>query len=188
LNQLDYDIGENKVDLLCVERNGLRKPVSAASGFQMAIIAICFRLTLTSILTNTAEFIILDEPLQCVHSSNVGKIQEMLALMPSLYKFVFIISHTEALTDTIEVPIKIQVMRDGSSFIGENSPENNAIEGVLKQTNACGSNDQVEQADQTERVEQADHIHCHVCNKTVKKKSYQQHLKSAAHLKKQPNI
>jgi ABC-type Mn2+/Zn2+ transport system ATPase subunit len=126
----------------------------------MAIIAICFRLTLTSILTNTAEFIILDEPLQCVHSSNISKIQDMLALMPSLYKFVFLISHTEALTEMIDLPIKINTNND-SSYIGVQAIKLEPLEKIIPQ----------------------DSIYCDICEKMLKKRSYALHISSAAHLK-----
>jgi DNA repair exonuclease SbcCD ATPase subunit len=198
---LDFEIKENSLDILIVEANGLRKPIRAGSGFQNAIISVCFRLTLTTLLGSTAEFIIMDEPLQYVDEENIGKILDMLAMMPSIYKFVFIISHISDLKQIIALPLQIKVIGAASYINCDNS--------TIKQIDSDNDVVELEPAKKQKRVKKVvdesntsavvidspkdapkDEITivCELCNKEVKKKSYNAHTKSATHINNVNNM
>ncbi len=156
--QLDFELKENSLEIFIIEENGFKMMLRAASGYQTAVISICFRLSLTSMLGTTAEFIILDEPLQGVDAMNTSKIQDMLFAMVNIYRFVFIITHKEELKEIINIPIHIKDI-NGNSFIGKIKEQ--IIEDIP--------------------IISDDLIYCDHCKKTLKKRSYVIHLKSKLH-------
>jgi DNA repair exonuclease SbcCD nuclease subunit len=169
---IDFEIVGQDFNIMVIEPNGFCSTVRASSGFQQVIISLCMRLALTSLLGSTANFMILDEPIHYVNKHYVGKIQELLLMLPSLYKFVFIISNVPELTDLIDNPLSISVI-NGDSHISNSIAEKRVENKSAKLVNVKSA-----------RVNDVSDITCDICNITIKKLSYNAHLKSKAHLSK----
>jgi ABC-type multidrug transport system ATPase subunit len=133
----------------------------------------------------------MDEPLQFVDEEKINKVMEMLTMMPAIYKFVFIISHISDLKQIISIPLHINVLKDGSSFINnceiKDSKENIKKESIeeVKEEYKKELKEEVneEKIEESKEESKEDMIKCDLCQREVKKKSYLAHTKSAIHLK-----
>lgn len=175
---LNFEINETSMDIWIVEQSGLAVQLIGGSGFQKAIVSLCFRLTLTSLLSSTSMFMIMDEPLQFADKNSLAKVQEMLLNMHVVYKFVFIISHIDDIKEMLTYPL--QIKSDGkSSYICNISENSNII------FNDGNSNIIIVEDDKKVKKEtQKEKITCDVCNIEIQKTSYKSHLKSQAHISK----
>jgi DNA repair exonuclease SbcCD ATPase subunit len=168
---LNFELNESSMDIWIVEKSGLAVPLIGGSGFQKAIISLCFRLTLTSLLSSTSMFMIMDEPLQFADKRSLAKVQEMLLNMHVVYKFVFIISHIDDIKEILTYPLQIRT-NGKSSHISNIAISNIAISEIIP-----------EEKKKKEKKEKEKYT-CDICNIEILKSSYKLHIKSQSHISK----
>lgn len=152
---IEYSVTDNSIDFYICEFGGFRANLRAASGFQSAIISICFRLALTMQLPTTADFMIMDEPLQSVDPIGLTRFQDVIRTFSAAFKFTFIISHSDKLKEIIARPLEIVIVNNGAASWLSNEHildnvtiapignfENNAINknNVINENNAINEN------------------------------------------------
>lgn len=168
---LNFEINENSMDIWIVEKSGLAVQLTGGSGFQKAIISLCFRLTLTSLLSSTSMFMIMDEPLQFADKHSLAKVQEMLLNMQVIYKFVFIISHIDDIKEMLTYPLQIKT--NGKSSYISNIVAND-IEIIPEEKKKKEKKEKSKKEKYT----------CDICNIEMLKSSYKLHIKSQSHISK----
>lgn len=179
---VEAQIDDSGLNLL-LRKGKLLQPVAMGSGFQKFAVSLALRLALCAVLPQTADFIIYDEGFGVADKPNIAKIQDLFAEVKSRYRFMFIVSHVEALQAAIECPLWIAEQADACG-----------VHSVLT-TDAVAAGVPVlhVSADEPKKVEGAPkgrpeelgwnpktHMKC-ACGAILKKNSYNGHLATKAH-------
>jgi DNA repair exonuclease SbcCD ATPase subunit len=92
-------------------------PVELTSGFEKFIIGLAIRIALTQISNlSYSNFIIIDEGWGNFDAENLGNVGKIFEYLENNFKFILIVSHIDALKDTVNDMIEINV-NDGESHI-----------------------------------------------------------------------
>ena len=116
-NIVDFEVffenNDKKLDIYIKHPQYDPRPLSMGSGAEKTIAAMAIRLGLISI-TNLpkSELFILDEPATALDQEHMEGFIRLLDMIKSQFKTVLLISHLEALKDTVDTTIDIE--RDGS--------------------------------------------------------------------------
>ena len=154
----DFSV-ECLVDELSIEFYALegktRVPVSLCSGYQKFVVSLAFRLAITGALNSAPTFIMIDEGFGCLDSANLARIGELFAGMRAEYKFIFVISHIDALQSMINYPLYIRTSGDGSSYINDSSAQ---VLEPMRETVRCPCGAEVKQKSMANHVKTKKHI------------------------------
>lgn len=90
-------------------------PIELTSGFEKFIISLAVRIALSQI-SNLARsnFLVIDEGWGNFDSDNLGNVGKIFEYLENNFKFILIVSHIDALHDTVNTTINIDLNENGS--------------------------------------------------------------------------
>lgn len=171
---LETQIDDSGLSLL-LRKGKLTQPVSMGSGFQKFAVSLVLRLALCAVLPHTADFIIYDEGFGVADKHNIAKIRDLFAEVKNRYRFMFIVSHVEALQAAIECPLWITEQADQHGVYSMLTTDVSTVAQCAVSPQACDVvvQDELEWNPKT-------HIKC-ACGVVLKKNSYNAHLGTKSH-------
>lgn len=163
---IDYEYDGNKLQLFIID-NDYKLNIATGSKFQQYIISLLIRLSMTSMLCNSCDFMILDEGFGVCDGKNIKNVASILYSISSLYNWMLIITHMEDLQNTITAPMTLKIIDNKSYINNTNNKESVPInESKITQDNKYNQ----------------DKITCE-CGSKINVKSMALHLKTNKHFK-----
>jgi hypothetical protein len=159
---MSAECDDKRINLYTHDGN-IKLPIESGSGFKKFICSLAIRFALTSIITSSSQFMIIDEGFGCMDAQNLALCADMLPVIAQLYKFMFVISHMLALKSAFNYIHHIDIV-DGISGIGVILPN-------------------VQPEPEPTPVQVPDGSKLCECGAIVKIKSLASHIKTAKHAK-----
>ena len=92
--------------------------ILCGSGFEKFIIGLAVRMSFGRLsLISMPNFLIVDEGWSCLDTDNLNNIEKILSYVKNQYKFLMIISHIDAMKESVDHIINIERKDDGYSYI-----------------------------------------------------------------------
>lgn len=104
---IQSDITDKSIEFFLTESNNPKLPIGLASGFQKFIVSTVLRISLTSFIPSGSQFMIIDEGFGCMDESNIDKLPELFTQLSTQFDFLFIISHITNLQNILNNPVNI---------------------------------------------------------------------------------
>ena len=82
--------------------------IDLGSKYQRFIINILLRMSLSIMLDNSAQFMMIDESFDCLDQQNKNHISDIFGVVCSSFKFIFVVSHLIELQSMLTNPLTIE--------------------------------------------------------------------------------
>ena len=90
-------------------------PIELTSGFEKFIISLAVRIALSQVSNlSRSNFMVIDEGWGNFDSENLGNVGKIFEYLENNFKFILVVSHIDALHDTVNSEINIDLNDDGS--------------------------------------------------------------------------
>lgn len=106
--QIFFEVDGNRLEIFLKHEGHGARPIEMASGAEKTIAALAIRMALLSVTSlPIGDIFIFDEPATSLDAENLEGFNRILEIIKSKYRIIILISHLEALKDSVDIVLPI---------------------------------------------------------------------------------
>ena len=110
---------DDKLDIMIKHPKYEARPLEMGSGAEKSLASVAIRLAFLNVTSlPKSDIFILDEPGTALDNDNLAGFIRILELIKGYFKTVLLVSHLDALKDTVDMQINID-RQDGFAFVNQ---------------------------------------------------------------------